>query len=67
MSRLVGDMKGFVVSGVFRLTVKKQNKEKHCYEESFRIYYSFSELGFMQKSGSFYYNFDAYFSDSNKC
>ena len=28
MSRLAGDMKGFVVLGVYRSTVKKQNKEK---------------------------------------
>jgi len=32
MSRLAGDMKGFVVLGVYRSIVKKQNKEKkHCY------------------------------------
>ena len=29
MSRLAGDMKGFVVLGVYRSTVKKQNKEKN--------------------------------------
>ena len=28
MSRLAGDMKGFVVLGDYRSTVKKQNKEK---------------------------------------
>jgi len=28
MSRLAGDMKGFVVLGVYRSIVKKQNKEK---------------------------------------
>jgi len=28
MSRLAGDMKGFVVLDVYRSTVKKQNKEK---------------------------------------
>jgi len=28
MSRLAGDMKVFVVLGVYRSTVKKQNKEK---------------------------------------
>jgi len=28
MSRLEGDMKGFVVLGVYRSTVRKQNKEK---------------------------------------
>jgi len=28
MSRLAGDMKGFVVLGVYMSTVKKQNKEK---------------------------------------
>ena len=28
MSRLADDMKGFVVLGVYRSTVKKQNKEK---------------------------------------
>jgi len=28
MSRLAGGMKGFVVLGVYRSTVKKQNKEK---------------------------------------
>ena len=28
MSRLAGDMKWFVVLGVYRSTVKKQNKEK---------------------------------------
>jgi len=28
MSRLAGDMRGFVVLGVYRSTVKKQNKEK---------------------------------------
>ena len=28
MSRLAGDMKGSVVLGVYRSTVKKQNKEK---------------------------------------
>jgi len=28
MSRLAGDMKGLVVLGVYRSTVKKQNKEK---------------------------------------
>ena len=28
MSRLAGDMKGFVVLGVYRSTVKKQNKVK---------------------------------------
>ena len=35
MSRLAGDMKGFVVLGVYRSTVKKQNKEKkHCYDDT---------------------------------
>jgi len=29
VSRLAGDMKGFVVLGVYRSTVKKQNKEKN--------------------------------------
>ena len=29
MSRLAGDMKGFVVLGVYRSTAKKQNKEKN--------------------------------------
>ena len=28
MSRLAGDMEGFVVLGVYGSTVKKQNKEK---------------------------------------
>ena len=28
MSRLAGDMKGFVVLSAYRSTVKKQNKEK---------------------------------------
>jgi len=28
MSRLAGDMKGFVVLGVYRSTVEKQSKEK---------------------------------------
>jgi len=41
MSRLAGDMKGFVVLGVYRSTVKKQNKEKtllwtacYCYSSA---------------------------------
>jgi len=38
MSRLAGDMKGFVVLGVYRSTVKKQNKNTAmnfalCHEE----------------------------------
>jgi len=32
MSRLAGDMKGFVVLGVYMSTVKKQNKEKNTAE-----------------------------------
>ena len=36
MSRLAGDMKGFVVLGVYRSTVKKQNKEKNTAMEGGR-------------------------------
>jgi len=30
MSRLAGDMKGFVVLGVYRSTVKTRTRKKHC-------------------------------------
>ena len=44
MSRLAGDMKGFVVLGVYRSTLKKQNKEKTllCYLLTYLLTYFYS-------------------------
>jgi len=38
MARLAGDMKGFVVLGVYRSTVKKQNKESMIMSQVFNAY-----------------------------